>query len=72
MRAWCRKLHGNGGQSGAGDRSSSLWTSSTYRKRIDVAGIAAPWLMVAGEDEARIYARAGFVTLREVLHISRP
>ncbi len=36
------------------------------------AGIAAPWLMAAGDDEARIYARAGFVTVGEVLHISRP
>jgi ribosomal protein S18 acetylase RimI-like enzyme len=36
------------------------------------AGIAAPWLMAAGQDEARIYARAGFVTRGEVLHISRP
>jgi ribosomal protein S18 acetylase RimI-like enzyme len=34
------------------------------------AGMAGVFLMAAGEDEARIYARAGFTRAGEVLHIS--
>jgi len=30
------------------------------------------FLMAMGEDEARIYARAGFVRSSDVLHISLP
>lgn len=35
-------------------------------------GITTVFLMAAGEAEARIYARVGFVTSGEVLHISLP
>ena len=35
------------------------------------AGMTGVFLMAAGEDEARIYARAGFTHGGEVLHISR-
>ncbi len=35
-------------------------------------GISAPFLMAAQEAEARIYARAGFSVVGEILHISRP
>lgn len=35
------------------------------------AGMSGVFLMAAGEDEARIYARAGFARSGEVLHISR-
>lgn len=36
------------------------------------AGVTLAFLMAAGEDEQRIYARAGFTTIGDVLHISRP
>lgn len=36
------------------------------------AGISVPFLMAAHEAEARIYARAGFSVIGEILHISRP
>lgn len=36
------------------------------------AGATAPFLMPAGSDEERIYVRAGFVRVSEILHISRP
>lgn len=35
-------------------------------------GISAPFLMAAHEAEQRIYARAGFSVVGEILHISRP
>lgn len=35
-------------------------------------GITVPFLMAAHEAEARIYARAGFSVIGEILHISRP
>lgn len=34
-------------------------------------GVSVPFLMAAHEAEARIYARAGFSTVGEILHISR-
>lgn len=36
------------------------------------AGITLPFLMAAHEDGTRVYARAGFRRIGEVLHISRP
>ena len=36
------------------------------------AGVTAPFLMSASEEGARIYARAGFAPVSEVLMISRP
>lgn len=36
------------------------------------AGVVLAFLMAAGEDEARIYARAGFTRAGDILHISRP
>lgn len=36
------------------------------------AGITLAFLMAAGEGEARIYARAGFTTIGDILHISLP
>jgi ribosomal protein S18 acetylase RimI-like enzyme len=36
------------------------------------AGMTSPFLMAAAEAEERIYARAGYVTRSQVLHISRP
>ena len=36
------------------------------------AGVTLPFLMAAAEAEERIYARAGFTTIGEILHISRP
>lgn len=36
------------------------------------AGVTMPFLMAAAEAEERIYARAGFATIGEILHISRP
>ncbi len=36
------------------------------------AGISIPFLMAAHEAEKRIYARAGFSVIGEILHISRP
>ncbi|HEX8230118.1 MAG TPA: GNAT family N-acetyltransferase [Chloroflexia bacterium] len=36
------------------------------------AGITLAFLMAAGEGEARIYARAGFTMIGDILHISRP
>lgn len=36
------------------------------------AGIITPFLMPAGADEERIYVRAGFARVSEILHISRP
>ncbi len=36
------------------------------------AGITLAFLMAAGEGEERIYARAGFTTIGDILHISRP
>lgn len=35
-------------------------------------GATLPFLMAEGEAEARIYARAGFTRISEILHISRP
>lgn len=35
-------------------------------------GVSLPFLMAAHEAEARIYARAGFSVVGEILHISRP
>jgi ribosomal protein S18 acetylase RimI-like enzyme len=35
------------------------------------AGATLPFLMAAHEAEERIYARAGFVTIRDILHIPR-
>ena len=40
-------------------------------ERALAAGMTGVFLMAAGEDEARIYARAGFTHSGEVLHISR-
>jgi ribosomal protein S18 acetylase RimI-like enzyme len=36
------------------------------------AGVTFPFLMAAAEAEERIYARAGFRTIGDTLHISRP
>lgn len=36
------------------------------------AGLTTPFLMPAGADEERIYVRAGFTRVSEILHISRP
>ncbi|MBD2099969.1 GNAT family N-acetyltransferase [Leptolyngbya sp. FACHB-261] len=36
------------------------------------AGVSLPFLMAAQEAEKRIYARAGFAEVGEILHISRP
>lgn len=36
------------------------------------AGVTTPFLMPAGAAEERIYARAGFARVSEILHISRP
>ena len=36
------------------------------------AGVTLPFLMAAGEDEARLYARAGYSLIGDVLHISKP
>ncbi|HKP51070.1 MAG TPA: GNAT family N-acetyltransferase [Chloroflexia bacterium] len=36
------------------------------------AGVTLPFLMAAAEAEERIYARAGFTTIGDVMHISRP
>ncbi|MBV9790338.1 MAG: GNAT family N-acetyltransferase [Chloroflexi bacterium] len=36
------------------------------------AGVTLAFLMAAAEAEERIYARAGFTTIGDVLHISRP
>lgn len=36
------------------------------------AGVTLAFLMAAAEAEARIYTRAGFTTIGDVLHISRP
>lgn len=36
------------------------------------AGVTTPFLMPAGTDEERIYVRAGFARVSEILHISRP
>lgn len=36
------------------------------------AGVTLPFLMAAAEAEERIYARAGFTTIGDTLHISRP
>lgn len=36
------------------------------------AEVTTPFLMPAGADEERIYARAGFARVSEILHISRP
>ena len=36
------------------------------------AGVTFPFLMAAAEAEERIYARAGFTTIGDILHISRP
>lgn len=41
-------------------------------KEAFAAGISVPFLMAAHEAEARIYARAGFSVIGEILHISRP
>lgn len=41
-------------------------------KEAFAAGISIPFLMAAHEAEARIYARAGFSVIGEILHISRP
>jgi len=46
-------------------------TTRLVREAFD-AGVTLPFLMAAHEAEARIYARAGFTTIGEVLHISRP
>lgn len=35
-------------------------------------GVTLPFLMAAGEDEARLYAKAGYRLIGDVLHISRP
>jgi len=39
-------------------------------ERAFAVGMGGVFLMAAGEDEARIYARAGFARSGEVLHIS--
>lgn len=36
------------------------------------AGVTLAFLMAEGEPEARIYARAGFTLIGDILHISRP
>ncbi len=36
------------------------------------AGVTLPFLMAAGLDEARIYAKAGYRRIGDVLHISKP
>lgn len=36
------------------------------------AGVCVPFLMAAHQAEERIYARAGFYVIGEILHISRP
>lgn len=41
-------------------------------KEAFAAGISVPFLMAAHEAEARIYARAGFCVIGEILHILRP
>jgi N-acetylglutamate synthase-like GNAT family acetyltransferase len=45
--------------------------ASWLARRAHEHGIALVFLMAHGEDEARIYARAGFVRVGEVLHISQ-
>jgi predicted GNAT family acetyltransferase len=35
-------------------------------------GVTLPFLMAAGEDEARLYAKSGYRLIGDVLHISRP
>jgi ribosomal protein S18 acetylase RimI-like enzyme len=41
-------------------------------KEAFAVGISVPFLMAAHEAEKRIYARAGFSVVGEILHISRP
>ncbi|MBD2774217.1 GNAT family N-acetyltransferase [Iningainema tapete] len=46
-------------------------TTQLVRLAID-AGVSLAFLMAAHEAEARIYFRAGFSTIGEILHISHP
>jgi len=64
---------------------TSIGVRESYRRRgiaeamtrrlareMHARGNDAVFLMAAGDDETRIYERAGFATTSEILHISRP
>jgi ribosomal protein S18 acetylase RimI-like enzyme len=50
---------------------AAAMTARLVRAALD-AGVTTVFLMAAGEEEARIYARVGFSQVGEVLHISLP